>query len=222
MESEVTVVVISCNRLDLLMRTIQSFNAMNTYPIAEFIIIDDSGNAQAHRQICEWFPSYTKIFNGENMGLIDSIDRVYSAVRTKYVFHIEDDWEFIKPGFIEQTVQVIINSQMVMQVWVSNVNNQPEDPEINYAWKTPYKYASLDGVHHLWHGFTFHPSLRCMKSYKEAAPWSQWSPPTDFLALRECRIGEEYYRRGYRAATLMDSYCIHTGGQASTWNIGQK
>lgn len=222
MESLVTVVVTSCNRLELLLRTIQSFNKMNTYPIAEFIIIDDSGNTPAHRQICEWFPTYTKIFNGRNMGLIDSIDRVYPTIRTKYVFHMEDDWEFIKPGFIEPSLKIIENNHMVMQVWISNIHNQPVDTEIQMADGVPYKQASLDGMDHLWHGFTFHPGIRSMRTYKELAPWGQWSPSTDFLAKRECKIGEEYFRKTYRAAVLMDEYCVHTGGLQSTWNVGQK
>ncbi len=216
MDSLVTVVITSCNRLELLLKTIQSFNAMNTYPIEEFIIIDDSGNTSAHRQICEWFPSYTKIFNGKNMGLIDSIDRIYATVRTPFVFHCEDDWEFIKPGFIEPSLNVIRNNHMIMQVWISNIHNQPVDPEIQYAEKVPYKQASLDGMDHLWHGFTLNPGIRSMRIYKEIAPWAQWSTPEDFTAKRECLVGEEYFRRQYRGAVLLDNYCIHNGGMVST------
>ena len=41
---EVTVVLTSCGRLDLLTRTIESFNKFNTYPITKFLLIDDSGD----------------------------------------------------------------------------------------------------------------------------------------------------------------------------------
>jgi hypothetical protein len=222
MESLVTVVVTSCNRLELLKRAIWSFVQYNTYPIEDFIIIDDSANIEMHKQLRELYPNYTLILNGRNIGLIDSIDRAYPTVRTKYVFHMEDDWEFVKPGFIEPSLKIIENNHMIMQVWISNIHGQPVDPDIQMADGIPYKQASLDGMDHLWHGFTFHPGIRSMRTYREAAPWSQWSPPEDFLAKRECKIGEEYFRRQYRAAVLMDSYCVHNGGLQSTWNIGQK
>ena len=40
---EVTVVLTSCNRPDLLEKTLDSFFKYNTYPITTFNIIDDSG-----------------------------------------------------------------------------------------------------------------------------------------------------------------------------------
>jgi len=213
----ITLVITSCGRLELLKKTISSFNQMNTYPMSEVIIIEDSCNKELHKQLCDLYPDYTLILNGKNQGLINNIDRAYSLVKTKYVFHCEDDWQFTKPGFMEQSLNVIENNHMVMQVWISNVHNQLIDPEIHSASGVHYQYATLDGMHHIWHGFTLNPGLRSMRVYKEAAPWSQWSTDKDFLALRECKIGEEYLRKGYRAAVLQDTYCVHTGGGQSTW-----
>ena len=222
MEARVSVVLTSCNRLDLLKRTIESFNAMNTYPVEEFIIVEDSANKEMHKVLCDLYPDYTLLLNGVNMGLIDSIDRAYSMVKTPFVFHTEDDWEFIKPGFIELALKPVINNHLVMQTWISNIHNQPVDSEIRITGGVKYRYASIAGMDNLWHGFTFHPGIRNMRVYKEIAPWAQWSDKEDFLALRECKIGEEYFRRGYRAAVLSEDYCVHTGGQATTWNTGQK
>jgi len=217
MESLVSVVITSCNRLNLLKHTIETFNAMNTYPIKEFIIIEDSANKETHKELCALYPDYTLILNGKNRGLIDNVDRAYAVVTTPFVFHMEDDWEFLKPGFIEPSIDVITNNHMVMQVWISNIHNQPLDPDSSSSGGTTYRYAALDGMNHIWHGFTFNPGIRSVRAYQSLAPYSQWSPETDFLALRECKIGEEYFRRGYRAAVLMDSYCKHTGELESTW-----
>lgn len=216
MEPTVTLVITSCNRIELLKRTIWSFFQYNTYPIEEVIIIDDSANTEMHKQLKDLYPNYTLILNGRNIGLIDSIDRAYSMVKTPFVFHCEDDWEFIKPSFIEPSLNVIRNNHMIMQVWISNIHNQPVDAEIQYAEKVPYKQASLDGMDHLWHGFTLNPGIRSMRIYKEIAPWAQWSTPADFTAKRECLIGEEYFRRQYRGAVLLENYCVHNGGMAST------
>jgi GT2 family glycosyltransferase len=214
---KVTVVITSCNRLKLLQRTIDSFNAMNDYPIEEFIIVEDSGNIEMHKALRDLYPNYTLLLNGKNMGLIENIDRAYGIVKTPYIFHMEDDWEFMCPGFIQQSVNVITNNHMVMQVWVANIHNQKLDEENQCSGGTSYRYAAYDGMDHIWHGFTLNPGLRSLRIYKESAPWSQWSPDTDFLALRECKIGEEYFRKGYRAAVLYGEHCIHIGAMESTW-----
>jgi hypothetical protein len=214
----ITVVITSCNRIELLKKTIDSFNAMNTYPVESFIIVEDSVNSEMHRELCALYPDYTLLINGKNHGLVESIDRAYALVKTPWVFHIEDDYEFIKQGFIEASINVVTNNHFVMQVWLENMNNQPIDTTVLTGGGTPYHYASLDGMDHIWHGFSFHPGLRNMRIYKEIAPWTQWSPKEDFLALRECKIGEEYLRKGYRAAVLTEEYCKHIGGQNSTWN----
>ena len=217
MNSLVTVVITSCNRLELLKRTIESFRKMNDYPIEEFIVIEDSANVLMHQWLSELYPNITFIFNGKNEGLINSIDRAYAIVKTPFVFHSEDDWEYTKPGFIRASLNIMENNHMVQQVWLENMHNQPLDPETISAGGTPYKYAAYDGMDHIWHGFSFHPGIKSMRIYKELAPYSQWSPESDFLALRECKIGEEYMRKNYRAAVLFGEYCIHTGGGQSTW-----
>ena len=51
MNGSVTVVITSCNRVDLLERTIDSFIKYNTYPIDRYILIDDSANLQAFEDI---------------------------------------------------------------------------------------------------------------------------------------------------------------------------
>ena len=197
---------------------------MNTYPMSEVIIIEDSCSKEMHKQLCDLYPDYTLILNGKNQGLINNIDRAYSLVKTKYVFHSEDDWEYTKPGFMEQSLNVIEHNHMIMQVWITgNVHNQKLETTVYNNSGVPYQLAIFGEANitpsdqHLWHGFTLNPGLRSMRIYKEAAPWSQWSTDKDFLALRECKIGEEYLRKGYRAAVLRDTYCVHTGGGQSTW-----
>ena len=44
--SDVTVVLTSCNRQDLLERTLDSFFLHNTYPIREFIVIEDGDGSK--------------------------------------------------------------------------------------------------------------------------------------------------------------------------------
>jgi hypothetical protein len=217
-ESKVTLVITSFNRLDLLKITTDSFNRMNTYPVKEKIIIDDSGLPKVHEKIKRDYPDYKLILNETNIGLIESIDKVYAEVTTPYVFHSEDDFRYLKPGFMEKSLKVLESNNWIMQVWLSNRHKEPLDNEIITADGVKYRLASINAMCGVWHGFTFIAGLRSMAGYEMTKPWMQWSDPKDGLSLRECKIGWEYFRLGYRAACLLDiPYCEHTGNYRTTW-----
>jgi len=218
MESKVTAIFTSFNRLDLLKITTDSFNKMNTYPVKEQIIIEDSGLTSVHEQLKKNYPDYKLILNPTNIGLVESLDKVLAEVTTPYVFHSEDDFKYIKPGFIERSVKIMDNNSWIMQVWLSNRHGEPVDNEIITIDDVQYRLASTGGMCGVWHGFTFIAGLKSMEGYEKTKPWIQWSPSTDGLSLRECKIGQEYYRLGYRAAVLLDiPYCEHTGNYRTTW-----
>ena len=43
------------------------------------------------------------ISTGERVGQIAAIDYAYYHVQTDYIFHLEDDWQFYAPVFIEKS-----------------------------------------------------------------------------------------------------------------------
>ena len=96
-KDQVTVVMTSCNRPDLLSKTLSSFMVKNTFSLDKFIIIDDSGKINCNEDVINRFRDklkITSIYNKVNIGQIQSIDKAYSYVKTKYVFHCEEDWLF--------------------------------------------------------------------------------------------------------------------------------
>jgi hypothetical protein len=112
---DVTVVLTSCNRPELLEKTLISFIKYNTYRnIKETIIIDDSGIYGCNNIVLNkpYLNPYLKIlniksiYNKTNIGQIQSIDKAYSYVKTKYIFHCEEDWEFLQTGFIEKSLKI--------------------------------------------------------------------------------------------------------------------
>ena len=54
---EVTMVITSCNRAELLEKTLESFVKYNTYPIKETFIIDDSGIQGCNEKVLDKFNS---------------------------------------------------------------------------------------------------------------------------------------------------------------------
>jgi glycosyltransferase involved in cell wall biosynthesis len=224
----VSVVITSFNRRELLKKTIESFLKFNTYPIEEFIIIEDSGN----KEMYEWlkgfifslnydciygYKKFNVIFNPVNIGLIESIDKAYSFVTTPYVFHTEDDYEFYKPGFIEKSLEVLEAEENIMQVYIRNANesDNPVEPIIYNIGESSYRlFGNTPGG--LWHGFCFQCGLRKMSAYEKIRPFTQWVNPSDQLTIKECKIGQAYYDLGYRVAVLPEGYARHTGKNYST------
>lgn len=222
---KVSVVITSFNRLDLLQRTIDTFNQCNTYPIERFIVIEDSGSLQM-KEAAEAFLSsrqdplveeYMFLFNERTKGQVQSIDIAYSRVETPYVFHSEDDYEYFKHGFIERSLAVMEKDPKIMQVWIrktTDVMGQPIRPELHSAvsidGNVPVNYYIM-GEHQEWYGFAFQCGLRKMECWHKAGPYNDLSPETDFPSQRECKIGIALWKLGYKAAILPEGYARHTG-----------
>src|SRR5262249_46274653 len=115
----VTVILTSCGRSDLLARTLDSFFRYNTYPIREFIVIEDS-EAQSRLGGAKRYQGHNIkwLYTGRRVGKILATDVAYRLVCTPYIFHCEDDWEFIAPGFIEKSLSVLEHNPKILQVWI--------------------------------------------------------------------------------------------------------
>ena len=66
--------------------------------------------------------SKTIIYNETNIGQIKSIDKnIYSLVKTEFIFHCEDDWEFYSYGFIEKSINILSNNLKYLQYGYVNI-----------------------------------------------------------------------------------------------------
>lgn len=220
--SLVTVVLTSCGRPDLLSRTVQSFNKYNTFPLNDFIIVEDSGNKSMHKEIKKLFPGqeFTLICNEKNMGLIQSIDTGYARVKTPFIFHMEDDWEFYRSGFIEKSLKILLNNPKIMLVWIRALNDTNGHPIEDKLFDCEDLQFRLMATHYLekWHGFGFNPGLRRVDDYKKIGPYSKIAP-NENTGMRECYVAQEYFKAGFRAATLLEGYTYHTGGGRRTYTL---
>ena len=107
-DSDVTVVVTSCGRFDLLKQTLASFDTFNSMPIRQVVITEDSGSKAVEQCIPEhWRPHTRFIINMPKLGQMLSIDAAYALVETRWIFHCEDDWAFYRPGFIEDSMALL-------------------------------------------------------------------------------------------------------------------
>ena len=96
---------------------IESFVKYNTYPIKEVILCEDSGIPEIVDFVKDILPYPTEIYyNKERIGQMKTIEKYIKLVKTPYVFHLEDDFEFFDYGFIELSFKILESDNAISQV----------------------------------------------------------------------------------------------------------
>lgn len=216
---DITLAITSCGRMDLLEKTLISFFRYNTYPIKKTIIVDDSGGEFDAERIGKVIPGDVEfIINDHNIGQIKSIDKLYSKVGTKYIFHCEDDWEFYAPGFIEESLAILQYNPKIFTVWLRSHNDTNGHPltdltEINSVEPHKLMIRNYRGV---WSGFTFNPGLRRLEDYLIVSPYVDQEillPMKNKNIISEVDLSIKFDQMGFRSAisNRVDGYVRHIG-----------
>jgi hypothetical protein len=190
-----TVTITSCNRFDYFKRTLNSFLKYNTYPIKEYIVRDDSGLESAYSQIKQFLDSLDinyQLLDIGKLGQLNSVDLLMSKVKTDFVFHTEEDWEYYREGFIQKALNIWQDD--FLQVWIrpksDGIRGAIEKDCGNYTVTEPTK-------------FSFNPHLRSMKDF---IPYSQIPKVHHSM---EYNISEFY--KDKRTGWLTEGYTKHIG-----------
>lgn len=208
-ESEVTLVVTSCGRFDLLKQTLESFDRYNTAPIREVFITEDSGDDAVHGAVPEhWKPYCTVFVNRPKLGQLASIDLAYSHVKTVYIFHCEDDWQFYREAFVEDSQAVLDVSPGVLQVWL---RSHAHDLAIHSPYISLGARQVIAGVPLYpllsekaeWQAFSLNPGLRRLSDYQRCAPFAAYSG--------EKALSRRYAELNLTAVKLEGDAVLHTG-----------
>ena len=214
----VTLVITSCNRLELLDRTIRSFETYNTYPIDKKIIIEDSGNYETYKFLKDTYGSEFEIlFNKSSLGQAASVDKAYKTVKSEYIFHCEDDWEFYRPGFIEDSFLFLDNFPKLKLVLLRSITHDylvnhtsitfDKDPLITHnirAYKTKMveRFKESDWVTH-----SYNPGLIRKSDYHLIGNYS---------GKTEAEIAMFYKELGFFSVALENDAVLHIGWDDST------
>ena len=215
---EVTVVLTACNRADLLEQTLDSFFEMNTYPLKCFIIIDDGMNFGCNDFVKEKYDFPIElIYNNPKLFQIKSIDYAYSLVDTKYIFHMEEDWLFLKPGFIEDSIAVLEEDPNILQVWLRGIDDltlpHPWFPDV---YEVNGKKLVMNQQVGMWGGISLNPGLNRLSDWKSFPEGYNGcyriTPPEQSGGVTlECDISIEYIKRGRITMRFLESYIEHIG-----------
>ncbi|KAB0491963.1 hypothetical protein [Pseudomonas vancouverensis] len=208
-DSNITLVVTSCGRLDLLKATLESFDQFNTAAIREVFITEDSGDEKVQEVIpAHWKDHCTVFVNRPKLGQLASIDLAYEHVKTPYIFHCEDDWRFYRPGFVEDSMTILESRPDILQVWLRSYiyDLQVHSPYISLG---PRQVIDAVACYPLisdkpeWQGFSLNPGLRRIREYRLCAPFSGHSG--------EKALSERYAALNLAALTLEADAVMHIG-----------
>jgi len=208
MKEPYTVALTSCGRFDLLEKTLTSL-IPRLDPLPEkILLIEDSGNYEVEDVLNQFrgqkLPIET-IVNRKNIGQVGSIDRLYSQIETDWIFHCEDDWEFIDSGFIADSYLLMSNYDSCSAVTLMGGPSPNADSCIaNVASDVAFFIWDRDCP---WSGYTFQPGLRRMRDYRIVGPYVLLDRKMD-----EVRVSHAYKNLGYRMLMLEHPYIRHIGG----------
>ncbi|WP_122519356.1 glycosyltransferase [Pannonibacter phragmitetus] len=170
----VTICVTSCGRLDLLAETLASFRRFNTG--GTFLIHEDSRDDAIIDEVRRTYPWAEVISSPERMGLMASIDRLYSTATTPYIFHLEDDWQFDGPVNWKAAIRALETHPEI-----ANVSLRAYD-EIKEKFREKSDPLTVEGVdfrlmradaHPEFFGWSSNPGLITKALYESYAPFAQ-------------------------------------------------
>lgn len=170
----VTICVTSCARLDLLAKTLDSFRKFNTG--GTFLVSEDSTDSAIIDTLKRTYPDMTVLSGPERLGLMGSIDRVYGAAKTPYLFHLEDDWQFDGPVNWQAAIALLEARDDVANVSVRAID------EIKEKYRVRSDAFELDGVpfrimrrdsHPEFFGWSSNPGLIKRSLYQHYAPFKR-------------------------------------------------
>ncbi|MHC6227726.1 glycosyltransferase family 2 protein [Pseudomonas sp. X10] len=207
--SDITLVVTSCGRFDLLKETLESFDRFNTAPVREVFITEDSGDEAVHGAVPEHWKPYCRVFvNNPKLGQLASIDLAYGQVKTPYIFHCEDDWRFYRPGFVEDSRAILEVSPHLLQVWLRSYAHDlaVHSPYIHLGERQVIAgvpcYAVLSEKAD-WQSFSLNPGLRRLSDYQRCAPFAAYAG--------EKALSRRYSELNLTAVSLEGDAVLHTG-----------
>jgi hypothetical protein len=189
-----TLLVTSCGRHDLLKRTLDSFIAAADVAPLETIVYEDGSSPKP-----SWLdPSVIWLSEGLRRGQTHAIEALYEAAHTEYVFHCEDDWEFVEPGFVAKSLAILEQYPRVYTVtlrkdWNPPLTSDPDFPGLQIA--EPYWGGC-------WGGCSWNPGMRRKSDFVGFGGYGRFND--------EAALSKYLLNKNYRMATL-PSHCVHLG-----------
>ncbi|HKB95659.1 MAG TPA: SEC-C domain-containing protein, partial [Rhizomicrobium sp.] len=144
------------------------------------------------------------------------------------IFHLEDDWEFYRPDFMQKSRAFLERDPQILLVQLRAWNDTGGHP-ISEAAPDHSFGVMATGYCDCWHGFTFNPGLRRLSDYQRLGGSYEKQPRTMYVVAKtptaalpfEVEASAFYHRLGYRAVILDEGgYIRHIGADRHVRHVG--
>lgn len=218
----------TCKRLALFTLTIQSLyrHCLDCQNIP-LLIVDDGSSMEDQNVMIQLVKNYTTTFqfvakrpemkgHDKSMNLIQTMTTSY-----RYVFHLEDDWEFlVSDHFIRKTIEILESFPRIGQVMINQDYQERLNDTRNIIGSKPshlgnYRVHIWDPDHtlckpgELSNGHWPHYSLR--PSMIQRSMWTHVGSFTEGHSHFEWEYGIRYMQKGFETAFLPGVYAQHIG-----------
>ncbi len=241
---EVTLAVTSCRRLELFIATVSSFlNACtDRHRIERFICIDDNSSEADRAVMRERFPFFEFICKGPaDRGHARSLNILRDVVRSPWLLHLEDDWQFLgRRPYVTQAIEILEENLELGQVLFNrNYAETLGDRDIVGGWP---RRTGRNGIRYRMH--QHHPADSAgYRAFQTLHPgrsnvwWPHYSLRPSMLRTAvlqkvgafdenaghfEHDYAQRYVQAGFRSAFLDGVHALHTGRLTSERNASAR
>lgn len=211
-ESDTTSFVLSCNRLDVLDQTLQSFFATQDY-VTKMVIVDDSAEPGVFETLVERYGKFSDVICfPKNRSQWWAMDFMVSYCDTKYIFYIEDDWKFLQNGYLNKSKTILEKYREIGLVDISwrTFEWQGIDSYDKTLVDESFYYKKLWRIsdYHLhWYGWCGSPNLKRRDDLILLGRVEKWH--------NEWNIDRRFLGLGFKSVFLNGQYVEHLGDNCS-------
>ena len=211
-DSDITTFVLSCNRLDILDRTLQSYLATKDYQ-TKLVILDDSGVAGIFQQLVDKYGTIADIICfPTNRSQWFAMDFMVSYCDTKYIFYLEDDWILLQSGYLQKSKEVlekyreigIVDISWFTYDWQGIDSYDKTLIDDSFYYKKPWQ---ITPYHIHWYGWCGSPNLKRRDDLILLGRVEKWH--------NEWNIDRRFMGLGFKAVFLKGKYADHIGYECS-------
>jgi len=212
-DSDITTFVLSCNRLEVLDRTLKSFLTTRDCE-TRMVIVDDSATEGVFETLVERYGEFSDVICfPRNRSQWWAMDFMVSYCDSDYIFYLEDDWELIQPGYLTLSKQILEKYRNVGTVdiswrtfeWQELDSYEKELIDNTFYWK---KYWRITDYHLGWYAWCGSPNLKRRDDLILLGRVEKWH--------NEWNIDRRFRALGFRGVFLNGEYARHLGDNCST------
>lgn len=211
-ESDTTAFILSCNRLEILDKTISSFLATRDY-VTKMVIVDDSAEDGVFEKLVGKYGSFCDVIMfPRNRSQWWAMDFMVSYCDSEYIFYLEDDWELLHSGYLTASKTILQKYRDIGIVDISwrtfeSEGYQSYDKTLIDGMFYYKKMWKISDYHLHWYGWCGSPNLKRRDDLILLGRVEKWH--------NEWNIDRRFLSLGLKAVFLNGQFTKHLGDDCS-------